>query len=641
MRKELYLNCELVDIDISLKIAVTKQINNIAELATRQSDYSNQFKIPATARNKRILGYPNLVQSASSIPKTNIPATYLIDGVAIVFNGFAVIEEVDENFIHIIIYAGNLDFFKEIDGKSIRELEYDQITWGLYEIEQSSIGANIGTKGHVYPILDWSSGHNSGLEVNSKTVSIDSMLPAVYVKDIINKIFASVGYTKVGNIFNDENYLNAIVPCVDFLLSDESKEKIKAKAHITSPINADSGTYSPGAGGYVVTPLYDSFEDDFSIFSDELVGGVLITKFFGFKPALYDMKLTANVTSTGGGVVQIRTFNTMALLTSASFASGTVDIDISTFETALDSGDSIIVQFIFFTASPTPNPGSINTATFECTNHDIERSIRSREFDIAPNLPAINQREFLKQISFMFGLMFAVDNTKKEVNVIQFSELFGNKHNSIDWSDKIDITELPTITLHERTYAQVNKFVYEKTDDVEDGYGDGQFAINDKTLDDQLDLVELEFSASMDVAWLDGVTKTCRVPIFEDYIRAGDITPRILIAKTVALTDIVFADDGFSNTYIPKTDDFVVAEFKPTLAFAGADGLLENYYNDMMTMFANYKKVTLLMNLSIVDIAKVDHFKPVFLKEFGSYFYINLIQDYTGEGSTKVELVRI
>ena len=50
--RQLYINGQEVYLDSDEIIPITKQVNNIAELKDRQADFTTDFKIPATRKNR-------------------------------------------------------------------------------------------------------------------------------------------------------------------------------------------------------------------------------------------------------------------------------------------------------------------------------------------------------------------------------------------------------------------------------------------------------------------------------------------------------------------------------------------------------------------------------------------------------------
>src|SRR6185312_7274399 len=114
---KLYLNDQLADLSDDSPIALTFQINNLAEVQNQQGNTSNQFKIPLTQRNRQILGFPDDVPFTTNLPYQKYQAKLVQDGLEIIPYGVAQINGIDQDTANITILSGNVDFFDAIGGK--------------------------------------------------------------------------------------------------------------------------------------------------------------------------------------------------------------------------------------------------------------------------------------------------------------------------------------------------------------------------------------------------------------------------------------------------------------------------------------------------------------------------------------------
>src|ERR1700748_2551653 len=98
---QLYINDELVDLSDDSPLALTFQINNLAEVKNQQGNTSNQFKLPLTQRNRIILGYPDDIAFCTNAPYTQYPARVIQDGMEIVPNAVAELNSIDQDTANI------------------------------------------------------------------------------------------------------------------------------------------------------------------------------------------------------------------------------------------------------------------------------------------------------------------------------------------------------------------------------------------------------------------------------------------------------------------------------------------------------------------------------------------------------------
>ena len=72
------------------------------------------------------------------------------------------------------------------------------------------------------------------------------------------------------------------------------------------------------------------------------------------------------------------------------------------------------------------------------------------------------------------------------------------------------------------------------------------------------------------------------------------------------------------------------------------NGILEEYWNELKRVLENGESVTASIRLDTVDFLTLDFSIPVYIQDFGAYFYINKINDYQYQkGTYKVELIKI
>ena len=74
-----------------------------------------------------------------------------------------------------------------------------------------------------------------------------------------------------------------------------------------------------------------------------------------------------------------------------------------------------------------------------------------------------------------------------------------------------------------------------------------------------------------------------------------------------------------------------------------AQSLIDTYYDKLANrMLVNAKCLLVGLLLSERDIEELDFFTPIYLKQFGAYFYISKIRNFiAGDRLTKVDLIRL
>src|SRR5437868_1055343 len=104
MTVQLILDGSEIDLGVDTRIALTMQINNIAEVADRQGNFSNTFKLPMTQGNRAVMEMCELIPSVTSKPYRKLSAKYIQSGLVLIRNGVAIVDSADE-FYNVTVYS--------------------------------------------------------------------------------------------------------------------------------------------------------------------------------------------------------------------------------------------------------------------------------------------------------------------------------------------------------------------------------------------------------------------------------------------------------------------------------------------------------------------------------------------------------
>src|SRR5471030_2609096 len=113
---QLYINDQLTDLSDDSPIALSFQINNLADVKNQQGNTSNQFKLPLTQRNRQLLGFPDDIAFTTILPYRQYQARIIQDGLEIIPYGIAELNSIEQDMATITVLSGNVDIFDAIDG---------------------------------------------------------------------------------------------------------------------------------------------------------------------------------------------------------------------------------------------------------------------------------------------------------------------------------------------------------------------------------------------------------------------------------------------------------------------------------------------------------------------------------------------
>jgi hypothetical protein len=116
------------------------------------------------------------------MPYRKAKARLVKNGIEIVPDGYAILNESDNDGYSVQVLSGNMDFFKTIEGKKMSDLdlsEYDH-TWNSATI----IDSFSNTEGYIYSIIDWSE-DDTYMNTPDRNVNVKGLLPCFFDHTLI------------------------------------------------------------------------------------------------------------------------------------------------------------------------------------------------------------------------------------------------------------------------------------------------------------------------------------------------------------------------------------------------------------------------------------------------------------------------
>ena len=266
----LYINNQLIDFSDDIVPRITKKSWDINNPNQIWSDYTKSINIPSTSESDLLFGFlfnVNIdIQNATDTnftpdfnPNLKAPAridvndeTY-IDGYAqltnIVTGDFKIITYV------ITIYGTIYNLFNRIGNAKLTDLDFSSLdhTWNETNVV-ASWTPTLGS-GYVYPMIDY------GLSPSYDLWGVHQFLPAIFVKEYIDKIFSASGYSYTSAFFTSDFFKRLIVPYTGegIVMSEEDiADRIFYVERITT---AQTGTLTTTPA---IVSSYDTviFQDD-------------------------------------------------------------------------------------------------------------------------------------------------------------------------------------------------------------------------------------------------------------------------------------------------------------------------------------------------------------------------------------------
>lgn len=667
---KLWLNNEEIELDDN-RAAFTFQMWDLRILENRQGTLSFGLKIPRSKTNERIIKNAN-VDSQTTVPYTRIPARYEAAGTLIIGWGGSAILEAAETKKHysITLYGPEANFWEAIKDKKISEISNtDHYTWLLQEISANNWW-------DAFPFFDTHAEMPSGSVVDEPPASMNVcgiyefpfLFPSLSFKELLLNIITDAGFQLADSsclAWDDARLNKLIVPCTKKLPTATTALQLAAAFadtnvlvpyfNMTPYLVANTYALMPETTiiDNWVTHLYNDWNDRDGGGQSPVTGAL---NYRADCAGRYQIIAYCELLVAAGPGTQECAFNIFDIETKETLAGVHFTVPPSASDTthnlAIYAGAGSQNRAIEIT-SPNRWAFSIYDAAWDplriiqlkrfyflVDSVDPDETAYGYDYPIAINLPEMTQLQAIKAWVNMMGAMIWADEESKLIYVYKFSELYENFAVAEDWTDYLDRSQETEIRYRLEEWGQTNILKYGESEAYE-LTGQGSIFINDEALEKEVVKIELEFKATDDKYHFDddaiaGGIPMAKVPYFTggNYADPG---PRLLSVDEITVTKPMNVRDA---VYVWDTT-------RTSPKIAKADGtsfvdLIADNYDEIRDRVMNSTKIArapFILPVSVIRKRKGN--VPVFVKDFGAYFYVNKIENYTEGESCICELIKL
>ncbi len=641
MAVEVYINDERLDLFDNVGMGLTFQVGSIFNPNNRAGNLSNKFKVPKTKNNTEILGNLSNINATTEIPYQRNSARVRQDGVELFPNGFAIIEQTTKDY-NLTVYSGNVSFFDLIKNRNINELDFGEHHYSITPM----INTFDGSEDFIYPIVDY--GLNTELLDNSDTQTIDALFPALFAKSIVEKIAEQTGYKVEGSFIDSDVYSRLLFTINQWGYSQEVVDY--ATNFVFTPVPIDADLPNTPATEYfldfqnVQSNFWNSVTKEYT--PDNTYEGQFAFSFLGSVQSTdannnYSTEITLRIYEDGVVVLDDKRFY-------QAFTAFPTAIDFGLFssnEFNVFKGKKYKASITF--GSQTPGTTTRFKVDDGFLNYIPTKDIRYTA-DIKPStFYDFSQSDFLKELINMHSLTVQTNDLTKELALNYLDDILDNIGQSLDWSDKIDLSKTPSVKYNLPNYAKENWFRYTKFEEDNTQFADSSLNIDNDNLKQSKDAVVLKTVASN--SGLRFENNRCPLaPIQTEIAKAFDKkNNRFLLLNSKDVT--VNFDTSINGDTATVNTDIPFAYFSDVTKTDSLDwtNLLNNNYKTLKGILKQSKIVTATFRLTPVDIANLNFLIPIYLDvhtpdiNINGYFYINKVSNFKKDKSTSVELIRL
>lgn len=628
----LFIGSTLCDLDYDEVVPVNKQVNDIAEMQDRQSDFTNTFRIRKTRRMKALFELSGEVGVITSFPYQNQSCRLIQDGIEMIPSGYMILDRTDDQYYHVSVYSGNMNFFKIIEPLKLIDLLLPSTnhTWNVIGVAAS----HASDLDYVYPLLEPSDdGLITHILEGEETVNLFTgwLWPFVKMKAIWDEIFVNSGFTHTGDIITNDTFLKLFISISNLKLSNINTALYLYSIHVVNKKVMSSSINTLDCVYGTVTPV---LSDD--MFTQH---GIYVTRFAG------DFTFRVVLKSAGGSfVLPLHVYIYAGEVQVAEmFDDGNYDINpyVRSYK---GSYTATALEFLTIRVTIT----GLYSYDIQVINIDGVRIDYLSAITPRLHLPEMTQTEYIKMVCNLFALIPETDARKKNVFFWSYNLLYDNIPIARDWSNYLSEREDET-EFKFGDYAQNNNLKYKESNDVIKGNGDGILKVDDDTLPFEKDVVEIPVSTCDEVEltpMFEGVNVS-RINFNKynadtgKYDQNASIDPRIVYVDRVAdasppIKKLTLFDDpeltnDLGSIENPKKASSIEVSFSQlVLNYAGLSRMLTK---------TNLRRCK--FNLPVYEVAGLKHYIPIYLSQYKAYFYVNKINNYIPGKLCIIDLIKL
>lgn len=499
----IYATSGVIDLYEDIPISLNYSIADIKEPQKRNADYSKTIKAPGSNNNNQILSHIyeiGIDRLYNPNKKVEVRVTY---DMVTVFKGYMRLAMIcklgDDKIEYDLEIRGRLDdlFTNLIDLKLINlnwtDLDHTYNETNIANSWSTPVGSN-----YVYPFIDY------GYESNIDNISVDHLFPAVYIKEVWDRVFSAAGFQYSSSFLTSTFFKSLIMPFTgeNMRLSEaqiqarefQASRLTTSQTHIpfatsgtiqyfnnifnddsTSP-NVDlGGRYNTATGIYTV-PANGYYNFTVNIASDGLATPHAASQYINYSIKAYP-RLIKNGVAISYGQLFAHTFTTAAV--SAATASNTNPpqtitngTGYITYSGLCNAGDTFYVDFQGWLQALSANaPNNVDyQIRLNPTSYfyvQVEPIIKAGDWVTFYNTLPQEMKivDFLVSIIKMFNLYFEYDkDIPNKIHIEPRNDYYTSTIQ--DWSAKLDAGQELEIIPMGALNAKCYQFTYKKDGDV-------------------------------------------------------------------------------------------------------------------------------------------------------------------------------
>jgi hypothetical protein len=420
-----------------------------------RSEYS--FEFPATNNNNQIFSRFWDIAENTANKQIFLDAYIEVNGMAF-FQGKCQLTGVDirpdlyywqGKTYKVAFYGNNVDWTVQIGNKFLYQYDYGTHVYNSGNILDGVYINNYFGNNYKYILIKWKDW------VVANEVSVFEFTPAIFIKTIVDKIFADINYTVNSNFFNSNWFAKLVmpIPLGDKITDPDFGQKymnVSINYLYTPPIGFfnypfifPNQTYAPplvanpynNLTGIYTAPYTGYYEINIRAIFTNVLGATYPTFIYGTNGdwtiptgiTIIDPIITANTIITASPIIFLNAGDTFALGLAIGLSSAGADIDIYVDivgEATIQSGITIDFQYFI---NRTWNSLDFIRGLAHAFNLTFETDVNNRIVTIEPSDTYLYQSSFPTVTNLQTGFYNGQTYDKTlSVDLLKEGEIFSN-----------------------------------------------------------------------------------------------------------------------------------------------------------------------------------------------------------------------
>lgn len=685
-----------VTLDVGENVpAIVFQINDLNDLKDRQASYSQSFALPLTPNNCRAFGFADEFDALSDAPYQIHRCAWYEDGIEIIGTDFRLELLSVSDVFNCQIVNNIAGLFETLKSKTMDEMtSIPRLLWNHTTIK-STLESDGPDKLITFapPLsVQREPGVYSYVQ-NDRAVLVAGVIPYFRLLPLVRAILGEVGYTLDTDVESVPGYEPDLISMSDFVPGVSSFDPLNRRA--SGPVL----TIGPGAQpSYPIYMLQSPISSQFNYnevrvrtLRDANVETVTTTGFEYVAPGYMKMRANlmclANITGdpqsrcryrvqkfgnpTPGPVADTYEQEVIAEVDAAVSDRRNYDTFVSD-EIELAPGERLYLEIMLLEGRENiPYQGNFSVTISPESNAVPAGGYiypqKSTDFK--------NQLDVIKLFVQLYGLFVDVDTANKVVRAYNLNKVLNRAKTGdfADWSGKLDTNPGKSsreVTFRVGSYEQENRILF-GANSLNDEQKSASIYVRNDNLQAVKDLFTIGAESSfnrrhrspiifpdmqdMDVdvrytqddaaGWSYLKTDPAFIPWpvwLTTYRKSKTHVVRLVPMKSTGTGSIL----RFRFDMIPPAYTSVYAEVDEQYAFVPVSVDPQTFINTYYPILENNilnpaRLVEDVFNLTPSDIMNLDLLRPVYVEEYGGFFYIQKIHNYQARKLTKVTLVAL